>query len=47
MNVNLTLWSLVFGSEDKNHISSVAAEGESRLNGDLSVRADMEKDQLF
>lgn len=36
-----------FGSEDKNHISSVAAEGDGCHNGNLSVRVDTENDQLF
>lgn len=31
-----------FGSEDKNHISSVAAEGDWCHNDNLSVRVDTE-----
>lgn len=45
--VNLTLWSFFWGIEDKDHISHGAAEGEWRLNGDLGIRTDTEKDQLF
>lgn len=48
MNVKLTLCcGHCFGSEDKDHGSSIVAEEEWCLNGDLGVRADMEKDQLF
>lgn len=35
------------GIEDKDHISHVAAEVEWHLNGDLGVRTDTKKVQLF